>query len=381
MAVLTDLDDETLQREDTETILIVITLLKEAMLGILIAFVAVSFILFIDHRFLLHLPTARNFRRATFAVMNDRETLRNVEENAGLKFMEMDEYNSMVDEIDTAANKTKLAESILKSRSGDLIDMEQERSGIERDHEQELTSLGLDKFCGKCKWRGGMTCQGRVDALIAKYQTPKFQAMMGAMQHGCREYSGQEIEAMRQHEQQHEQQQRVPHVPQVVQKHQQQQQVDKMSLFKYLVYQKDDQEQNNNNAIRPNNRARADANSSGKATNLDDFCGGCEWKDGMTCGKQTYHMNENFGTPIVDAMELVMAQQPRCTNAYYHDSINNFGGFCGECVWGHKKSQTCQARVEYLMYTYSKPLKEAQLAAMEKPVCRRGQNQLSNFMN
>ena len=149
-----------------------------------------------------------------------------------------------------------------------------------------------------------------------------------------------------------------------------------MTLFKYLVYQKDDQEQNNNNNVirGPNNRARvADANSieSKAATNLDDFCGGCEWKDGMTCGKQTSHLNEKFGTPIVEAMELVMVQNKKCTNAYYVESINSLGGFCGDCVWGHKQSQTCQARVEYLMYTYSCPLHEAQLAAMDKPVCRR----------
>jgi len=70
--------------------------------------------------------------------MNNKETLRNVEENAGLKFMEMDEYNSMVSEIEKAANKTELAESIFKTRSGDLIGMKQERSGIEHDHKQEL---------------------------------------------------------------------------------------------------------------------------------------------------------------------------------------------------------------------------------------------------
>ena len=104
--------------------------------------------------------------------------------------MEMDEYNSMVSEIEKAANKTELAESIFKTRSGDLIGMKQERSGIEHDHKQELSSLGLDKFCGKCKWRGGMTCQGRVDALIERCQTPKFQAIMSAMQNGCREYTG-----------------------------------------------------------------------------------------------------------------------------------------------------------------------------------------------
>ena len=45
----------------------------------------VSLVLLLDHAFLLRLPTARNFRKATFAVMNDVETLRSFEENAGLK--------------------------------------------------------------------------------------------------------------------------------------------------------------------------------------------------------------------------------------------------------------------------------------------------------
>jgi len=370
MAILTNLDDETLQREDTEVILIIITLLKEAMLGILIAFVAVSVCLFIDHRFLLHLPTARNFRRATFAVMNDKETLRNVEENAGLKFMDMDEYDSMVSEIEKAENKTKLAESIFEKRGDDLIDMEKEKLQIERDHEQELVSLGLDKFCGDCKWgEGKATCQWRVDMMKDKYETPKYQAMMSVMQNGRCGHTGREIQAMQQHHPQHIPQHRQPPPgqQQLVQAVQWQppskQQVEKMALFKFLVYGKE-QEQNNN--AHPNRAPR-----SSDKPNLDDFCGGCKWGDGMTCGKQTFRLNEKFGTPIVEAMELVMVKEQKCTNAYYVDSISSLGGFCGECVWGHEQSQTCQARVEYLMYTYSRPLHEAQLTAMDKPVCRR----------
>ena len=166
---------------------------------------------------------------------------------------------------------------------------------------------------------------------------------------------------MQQHHPQHVSQHRQPKVAQkqqqqLVQAVQQQppskQQLDKMALFKSLVYVKE-HEQNNN--ARPINHAQR---SRGKP-NLDDFCGGCKWGDGMTCRKQTSSLNEKFSTPIVEAMELVMVQNKKCTNAYYVESINSLGGFCGDCVWGHKQSQTCQAWVEYLMYTYSHPLHEA----------------------
>jgi len=184
MTVLTDIDDETLQREDTETTLIVITLLKEAMLGILIAFMAVSFVLFIDHYLLLNLPMARNIRKATFAVMNDKETLHNFEVNAGLKFMEMEEYNSILNEIEQGANTTKMAESILSTRTEDLVELERDTTTTNAELQQELSSLGLDKFCNNCMWSPAqkITCDGRVALLGEKYQTPKYQAMLSAMQ-------------------------------------------------------------------------------------------------------------------------------------------------------------------------------------------------------
>ena len=189
MAIITDIDDETLQREDTETILIIITLLKEAILGIVIAFLAVSFVLFLDHYFLLNLPTARNFRRATFAAMNDHETLRSFEENAGMKFMEMAEYTGIMNEIEQAANKTKLASSIFDTRSQDLIDMQVDLTTANIDAKSYMKQLGLDTFCNDCIWSQNqkLTCDGRVKQLGERYQTPKYKAMMSAMQkESCR---------------------------------------------------------------------------------------------------------------------------------------------------------------------------------------------------
>mmetsp|Transcript_39836 Transcript_39836/g.72888 ORF Transcript_39836/g.72888 Transcript_39836/m.72888 type:complete len:556 (-) Transcript_39836:88-1755(-) len=364
MAVLTDLDDETLQREDTEVILIIITLLKEAMLGILIAFMAVSFVLFIDHYLLLNLPMARNIRKATFAVMNDKETLHNFEVNAGLKFMEMEEYNSILNEIEQGANTTKMAESILSTRTEDLVELERDTTTTNAELQQELSSLGLDKFCDKCMWspRMKITCGGRVRLLAERYQTEKYQAMMSAMQkESCRSNS----------------------VPMMMQ--------DKKQESNELLqdWGSDQEDVQSNGGQRDNVNQGGQSNSmiqvgqsnsmsqSGQRlgrpsndVNLEDFCGGCTWEAGTTCGKRSTYLNEMHGTDIPDAMAVVMAETKKCTNSFYEEELQKLGGFCGHCEWGVNTKLTCDGRVDYLTYTYRSPLFVAQLSAMEKPSCR-----------
>ena len=357
MTVLNDIDDETLQREDTETILIVITLLKEAMLGILIAFMAVSAVLFIDHYLLLNLPMARNIRKATFAVMNDKETLHNFEVNAGLKFMEMEEYNSMVSEIEQVANRTKLAESILNIRSNDLDGMEREMPIINAELQQELSSLGLDRFCSKCMWspRMKITCGARVTLLAERYQTEKYPAMISAMQkESCRKNS----------------------VPVMMQDKKQE------SNTRFQDWGSDQGDVQSNGGQRDNVNQGGQSNSMnqvgqsnsmsqiGNDVNLEDFCGDCKWEGDTTCGKRSAFLSENYGTAMLDAIALVMADTNKCTNSFYEKELRKLGGFCGQCQWGANTKLTCDGRVDYLTYTYRNPVLEAQLSAMEKPSCR-----------
>mmetsp|Transcript_39837 Transcript_39837/g.72892 ORF Transcript_39837/g.72892 Transcript_39837/m.72892 type:complete len:551 (-) Transcript_39837:40-1692(-) len=359
MAVLTDLDDETLQREDTEVILIIITLLKEAMLGILIAFMAVSFVLFIDHYLLLNLPMARNIRKATFAVMNDKETLHNFEVNAGLKFMEMEEYNSILNEIEQGANTTKMAESILSTRTEDLVELERDTTTTNAELQQELSSLGLDKFCDKCMWspRMKITCGGRVRLLAERYQTEKYQAMMSAMQkESCRSNS----------------------VPMMMQ--------DKKQESNELLqdWGSDQEDVQSNGGQRDNVNQGGQSNSMiqvgqsnsmshggpSNGVHLEDFCGDCDWKDGMTCGKRSTYLNKKFGPVMTDAMAVVMDDTKKGTNSFYEEEIQKLGGFCGRCRWGTNATQTYHAQVVHLTCTYRNPVPVAQLVAMEKPSCR-----------
>ena len=98
LAIITDVPDEDLWDPKTSKIIVIITLIKEIILAAIISFFIVALVLFLDHKFMLNLPTARNYRRATFQLMNDDETLAHIEQYAGIKFMDMNEYNGNIEE-------------------------------------------------------------------------------------------------------------------------------------------------------------------------------------------------------------------------------------------------------------------------------------------
>jgi len=89
----------------------------------------------------------------------------------------------------------------------------------------------------------------------------------------------------------------------------------------------------------------------------------------MRCDKRAAFLNERYGTPMIEAYAKVMVETENCRHSYYEKKINDMGGFCGECIWGTKKTQTCNARIEYLMYTYKNAENVAKLEAMKKPEC------------
>mmetsp|Transcript_9320 Transcript_9320/g.21029 ORF Transcript_9320/g.21029 Transcript_9320/m.21029 type:complete len:508 (+) Transcript_9320:177-1700(+) len=327
MAILTGIDDETLQREDTERILIVITLIKEATFGILIAFAVVSLVLLLDHRLLLNLPTARNFRRATFHLMNDKETLRNFEEDSGLKFMEMEEYTSMSDEIEKAANKTKLAANILKTRSQDMVQMEKESKEYVDAMAGLSAALGLDKFCPDCNWSPKVTCQQRVDRLVKKYVIPKYQAMKATMNE---------------------------------------------SACKII------EDTFPRNAQQKAQKSIEDQVLRNWEQNKKDFCLNCKWEPNMTCLQRITHMHREYGTPLKRAGAMVLTDSPRCRKSYRAEQNEKALNFCEECEWGWngEKTMTCGEQVDYLKNTYNKAEDEVKLSVMEKPACVRVSHEL-----
>ena len=108
-SILTDLPEEALLRQDT----VLPTYLKEFMLGVLLTLFGLSVLFFVDLLLALRFPTARTFRRATSQLMNDRDIMKSLEENADWKFLNAKEYEGMLQEIASAKNRTMVAQHVL----------------------------------------------------------------------------------------------------------------------------------------------------------------------------------------------------------------------------------------------------------------------------
>lgn len=315
-AILTDLNDETLRREDTQRILILITLIKEAIFGIFIAFAIVSLCLFLDHIFLLKLPTARNFRRATAKLMTDQETLLSLEES-GLKVVDLTYYNSMTEEIDKAKNKARLASDILRTRSEELEGLEAQREQCREESPGLLATLELDKFCEKCMWSQSkrVTCLDRVDALKKVYRSFRYTAMVSAMSRSsCKRQTKEEM------------------TTEEGKKQEQEQEI---------------------------------LDSWGK--HRDDFCGDCDWEEETTCQERINYLHSRWEVPWNKAKAAAMVESKKCRYSNNKEEESKLKRFCPECNWGNKLS--CLQRVKYLMYTYKTPERRAKLDALKKPSC------------
>ncbi len=161
----------------------IIALLKDIVIGIIFGLIAVSILVFLDHKDVIHLKSAHKYRDMGLQMMRDPEIRKSVEENSGLKFMETVEYQRKFDEIKTQPTKiTDLEEKTIKYLA-DLEVAKKEHSAIKPGYDILALDpmLGLDKFCGECSWNGGTNCDARLDYLMSTYNLKRVKATLDLM--------------------------------------------------------------------------------------------------------------------------------------------------------------------------------------------------------
>jgi len=163
----------------------VVTLLKDIILGVILGVLTISTLIFLDHRDVVHFQSAHNFRNAAFQLLNDPETLKNIEESSDLKFMTMNDYTTKMKEIESVSEKIKGHEEVLAKRISEGEEKAKEVEGIKEEYNKLMSHpiLGLDKYCGGCSWSGRTTCDGRVQFLQDTYNTRPIAAKINAMNH------------------------------------------------------------------------------------------------------------------------------------------------------------------------------------------------------
>lgn len=163
----------------------IVTLLKDIILGVILGVLTISMLIFLDHRDVVHFQSAHNFRSAAFQLLNDPETITNIEESSDLKFMTINEYESKRKEIDGVTEKLKGHEEVLTKRVAEADEKKKEMDGIKDEYAKLMANplLGLDKYCGSCIWSAKTTCDGRATFLQDTYNTRPLAAKIDTMKH------------------------------------------------------------------------------------------------------------------------------------------------------------------------------------------------------
>lgn len=162
-----------------------LTLAKDIILGILLGVMTVSTLIFLDHRNVFHFQSAHNFRNAAFQLLNDPETIANLEESSELKFMTVADHEGKHKEIDSASEKIASSNEAVEKRTKEGEEMKKEVDSIQAEYDSLRGNplLGLDKYCGSCSWGGPTSCDKRVQYLQDTYSTRLIAAKISAMVH------------------------------------------------------------------------------------------------------------------------------------------------------------------------------------------------------
>eukprot|EP00581_Thalassiosira_minuscula_P013402 CAMPEP_0183716102 /NCGR_PEP_ID=MMETSP0737-20130205/10118_1 /TAXON_ID=385413 /ORGANISM="Thalassiosira miniscula, Strain CCMP1093" /LENGTH=619 /DNA_ID=CAMNT_0025945313 /DNA_START=37 /DNA_END=1896 /DNA_ORIENTATION=+ len=340
-AILTNIDDEVLQDEDTHTIVIIITIIKEALLGMMIACLLAAFVLI--------LRDARGVRESIDALLHNDQVLQIYQESSGLKLMTVDEYQ----ELPQMKEKSQKADILLRSKTEDHAKLQDEITALQSEQKHLMSKLGLDAFCHDCLYDTSTktTCDDHVHLLMERNQFPRANAMIMTMDAGdgtaCRIM---DPEAARKRQIEH--------------------------IFEDLEHL----------------RVAAVQSYVGRWDDVHraNFCSDCEYKDNestdkknqqqqqdggsgqmkMTCSERAATLTQTFHVNAKESFAQVLLDSRQCHKSYYQDTIDKLGGFCKDCRWGYKKDQTCDAYAEYLSRKHHLPRLQAEIFTMEKELCR-----------
>merc|ERR1712238_304077 len=106
-------------------------------------------------------------------MMSDPETLKNFEEASGLKIMTIKEYDAIDEEVrhyqEIIVDKRERLDQKMKEEE----EHKKELDPLREEMKELESKLGLDKYCGSCKWKGNTSCDARVAYVKDKHKTPE----------------------------------------------------------------------------------------------------------------------------------------------------------------------------------------------------------------
>jgi hypothetical protein len=177
-------DDEESNAEDITTTGGIIALLKDIFIGIVVGLICVSALIFLDHKDVIHMQSAHNYRNYAFNVLSDPETMKNIEESSGVKFMDVQDYQKKIKEIESFTTKIAEFEEKGKKYVPDLEVAKKEYAAMKPEYDKLVADplLGLDKFCGECGWQGRTNCNARLNYFETTHNLRTIAAKLAIME-------------------------------------------------------------------------------------------------------------------------------------------------------------------------------------------------------
>ena len=152
------------------------------------------FILLLDAYEYVAVPGASHARNQLHQGLEDITGMKMMtkQELAQLK-LDVEQAKSVVhdkkEEVEEIVEKVELMEHELKPETVPVTKEEQEE---EKEKEQEIVQktvekeLGIDKWCGSCKWKDmGFSCDRRVSWLMERYHIEELEAKEASLNQGC----------------------------------------------------------------------------------------------------------------------------------------------------------------------------------------------------
>ena len=152
------------------------------------------FILLLDAYEYVAVPGASHARNQLHQGLEDITGMKMMtkQELAQLK-LDVEQAKSVVhdkkEEVEEIVEKVELMEHELKPETVPVTKEEQDE---EKEKEQEIVQktvekeLGIDKWCGSCKWKDmGFSCDRRVSWLMERYHIEELEAKEASLNQGC----------------------------------------------------------------------------------------------------------------------------------------------------------------------------------------------------
>lgn len=160
--------------------------LKDIIWGAFLGILFVIFLIFLDYQNFIYLGSARALRAAAFEMVTEPQTIKYVEESLGWKFISMDVYHAITEEMRDIRKQIEERQEEIKENGKKLEKCRLEAPLVKKEHEEIMAKMNavfpeLNKFCGECKWYGSTSCEERVHYLMQTYGSKEWESKLDLM--------------------------------------------------------------------------------------------------------------------------------------------------------------------------------------------------------